>query len=88
VTGRIVDDEGQPSNTDDVLLGIRLPSSEPPIPKDGRFRIEGLIPGKSYTLELIRGGMLVNLVVADLKVGPGEVRDLGDVVPQAPKRID
>ena len=84
VTGRIVDDEGQPCNEGDVLLGVRLPSMEPRIPRDGRFRIEGLIPGKPYILELIRGSMLVNTVVTDLKVGPGEVKDLGDVVPQPP----
>jgi RNA polymerase sigma factor (sigma-70 family) len=87
LTGRIVDDEGQPCNTGDVLLGVRLPSLEPRIPKDGRFRIEGLVPGKSYTLELIRGSMVVNFVVDDVKVGPGEVKDLGDVVPQPPKPL-
>ena len=70
-----------------MLLGARLPSLEPKIPKDGRFRIEGLIPGKSYTLELIRGSMLVNFVVKDVKVGPGEVKDLGDVVPQPPRAL-
>ena len=30
--------------------------------------------------------MLVNFVVKDVKVGPGEVKDLGDVVPQPPKK--
>ena len=87
LTGRIVDDEGQPCNTGDALLGVRLPFQESRIPKDGRFRIEGLVPGKSYTLELIRGSMLVNLVVENVKVDPGEVKDLGDVVPRAPKGL-
>jgi hypothetical protein len=88
LTGRIVDDEGQPCNTGDVLLGVRVPFQEPPIPKDGRFRIEGLVPGKSYKLDLIRGtGMLVNSVVDDVKVGPGEVKDLGDVVPRPPRGL-
>ncbi len=87
LTGRIVDDEGQPCNTGDVLLGVRLPFLAPRIPEDGRFRIEGLVPGKSYTLELIRGSMLVNLVIKDVKVGPGEVKDLGDVVPRPPRSL-
>jgi hypothetical protein len=88
LTGRIVDDTGQPCNTGDVLLGVRLPFAEPRIPNDGRFRIEGLVPGKSYNLELIRGtGMVVNSVVEDVKVGPGEVKDLGDVVPRPPRGL-
>jgi hypothetical protein len=31
--------------------------------------------------------MVVNLVVKDVKVEPGEVKDLGDVVPQSPLAI-
>jgi hypothetical protein len=87
LTGRIVDDQGEPCNVGDVLLGARVPFMEPRIPKDGRFRIEGLVPGKPYKLELIKGSMLVNLVVEDVKVGPGEVKDLGDVVPRPPRGL-
>jgi RNA polymerase sigma factor (sigma-70 family) len=87
LTGRIVDDQGEPCNVGDVLLGARVPFMEPRIPKDGRFRIEGLVPGKPYKLELIKGSMLVNLVVEDVKVGPGEVKDLGDIVPRPPRGL-
>ena len=86
LTGRIVDNEGQPCNTGDVLLGVRLPFPEPRIPMDGRFRIEGLVPGKSYDIQLIgKDGKFGKFVVEDVKVGPGEVKDLGDVVPRPPK---
>jgi RNA polymerase sigma factor (sigma-70 family) len=88
LTGRIVDADGQPCNVGDVLLGVRLPSLEPRIPGDGRFRIQGLVPGKSYTLDLIRGNMVVNSVVKDVKVAPGEVKNLGDIVPGLPRPVN
>jgi hypothetical protein len=84
--GRVVDDEGQPCNAGDELFGVRLPSREPTIPNDGRFRIEGLIPGRSYDIQLIgKDGVFGKFVVENVKVGPGEVKDLGDVVPHPPK---
>jgi RNA polymerase sigma factor (sigma-70 family) len=87
LAGRIVDHDGEPCNLGDVLLGARVPFQEPRIPKDGRFRIEGLVPGKSYKLELIRGSMVVNSVVEDVRVGPGKVKDLGDIVPGPPRGL-
>jgi hypothetical protein len=87
LAGRIVDHDGEPCNLGDVLLGARVPFQEPRIPKDGRFRIEGLVPGKSYKLQLIRGSMVVKSVVEDVRVGPGEVKDLGDIVPGPPRGL-
>ncbi len=82
LTARIVDTDGQPSNAHDQIA-LDLPSGFPTVGKDGRFRIEGLVPGKSYTLRLLKmGGAFVDEFVAkDVKLGPGEVKDLGDVVP-------
>ncbi len=85
LTGRIVDEDGQPSNAGDELYTENFPGELPAIGKNGRFRVEGLIPGKSYTLQLLRQGMGISFVVTDVKVGPGEIKDLGDVVPQVPK---
>ncbi len=83
LTGRVVDAEGQSRNANDQLSGMNFPGGHPRIGKDGRFRIEGLIAGKPYTLQLLeKGYMLGDLVVKDVKVVPGEVKDLGDVVPR------
>jgi hypothetical protein len=50
--------------------------------EDGRFRIEGLVPGRRYTSRVVRRpGSAVGMLAADLAVAPGETRDLGDVSP-------
>jgi hypothetical protein len=84
--GRVVDDEGQPCNTGDELFGVRLPYPGPKIPEDGRFRYAGLIPGKSYDIQLIgKDGKFGKFVVENVEIGPGEVKDLGDVMPRPAK---
>ncbi len=81
--GRIVDAQGEPSTEESQLSPFNLPGGYPKIGKDGRFRVEGLVPGKSYTLRLLdQGYVLHNFVVKDLKVGAGEVKDLGDILPR------
>ncbi len=86
LTGRVVDDEGQPWSVEARLYPFNLPGGYPKIGKDGRFRLEGLIPGISYTLQLLeKGTTLGGFVVKEVRVGPGEVRDIGDVVPQPRK---
>jgi RNA polymerase sigma factor (sigma-70 family) len=84
--GRVVDSDGQPWSVNAQLYPINFPGGYPMINKDGRFRVEGLIPGKSYTLQLLeKGYMLGHMVVRDVKVGSGEIKDLGDVVPKPPR---
>ena len=56
LTGRVVDAEGQPASVDAQLLPLYFPEGYPKVGKDGRFRIEGLIPGKPYTLQLLEKG--------------------------------
>jgi RNA polymerase sigma factor (sigma-70 family) len=87
LTGRIVDAEGQPSGAEDQLYGINLPGGYAKIGKDGRFRVEGLIPDKSYGIRLLKmkGVMLGEVVVEEVKIGPGELKDLGDVLPRPRK---
>lgn len=47
--------------------------------KDGKFRIDALVPGLKYTMRVTNKGRLAGTVFEDLKVKPGETKDLGDV---------
>ena len=46
---------------------------------DGRFRIEGLVPGLPYEISVMRQGRIVGRLARDLTVKSGESRDLGEV---------
>ena len=91
VSGRVVDDDGNPRRGTFVLQSkadwpphakgeVRPEPPKNRFEADGLFRIEGLIPGESYNLDLgwespgKRGRLLEGLVVK-----PGEDRDLGDL---------
>ena len=100
VAGRIVDDEGLPRKgmfigspngsdnphpeTHDILpdsdwnQGIRVGD-------DGRFRVEGLVPGLKYDATSPSGFEAFGDLFADLTVAPAEARDLGDLKVQARK---
>ena len=56
-----------------------------PIGRDGRFRIEGLVPGLKHEASAMRGFRGIGNVYRDVTVGPGEVKDLGDVKVIPPK---
>jgi hypothetical protein len=88
VTGRLVTSDGLP-RTDvdfyfargfkpDMTLGIP-PKRDYHPDKDGRFRIEGLVPGLRYGMSASIGSMSVGDVFGDLILKPGETKDLGDV---------
>jgi hypothetical protein len=48
--------------------------------KQGRFRVERLVPGQSYGATLYLGiGRPSGPAFEGLKVAPGKVRDLGDL---------
>ena len=58
--------------------------------RDGRFRVEGLVPGVkygAYALEMPNRKILGD-IFRDLTVAPGEVKDLGDLKPVATGRSD
>ena len=95
LTGRLVDADGLPRK-DAQLVFEEAPPGAPRaghlrgngagmsgriIPDDsGRFRIEGLAPGLSYSLGLEDKTMIRSKhVVKGVVIQPGETRDLGDV---------
>ena len=91
VTGRVVDDDGEPRSDIAILLyhepypehalggSVRQPSMRFELDKDGRFRIDALAPGVKYNLNVfLRGIGIVGYVEKELMVQPGEVKDLGD----------
>jgi hypothetical protein len=84
LTGRVVNAEGEPWGEGELHSTVIL-LRYPKVGEDGGFKIEGLIPGKPYTLDLVKDYMLRGTVAKNVKVGPGEVKDLGDVVPERPK---
>jgi RNA polymerase sigma factor (sigma-70 family) len=92
ITGRLVDADGtqRPHVQLRGYLQIkRLEKAEgmPPYvsattDKEGRFRIDGLIPGSAYGFNTFEeAGRIGKVLYRDLRVQPGETRDLGDVRP-------
>ena len=87
ITGRLVDDHGEP-RSDVEIHGMDRPRYDPvdggvapavAVGEDGRFRIEGLVPGRRYKFGVVRRRYGLGTIVEDLAVAPGETRDLGDV---------
>ncbi len=94
VTGRLVDLHGDPRQ--DVRVHVRHSDGEfgpnyyttflePRLDRDGKFRIEGMIPGATYDLHAIAGYRLLGQLAAGVKLRPGETRDLGEVKIQQPQ---
>ncbi len=93
VIGRVVDAEGKPRN--DVTISGALPIRPDPergmldnqatvdakttVDAHGRFRIDGLVPGVKYDANGGSPNWFDGLVFKDVQVGPGEVKDLGDL---------
>ncbi len=54
----------------------------------GRFRVEGLVPGQLYTARAYRGiGRYAGIAFENLVLGPGEIRDLGDIRTSPPVSV-
>ncbi len=103
VVGRIVDDDGHPRKamfigspdgsanlhpeTHDILprsdwnQGIRVAD-------DGRFSVEGLVPGLKYSATARSGFDSFGDLFVDVTVGPGEGKDLGDLRVRLPKKME
>ena len=100
ITGRVIDDEGKPRvglqimNLGPLSTGRFDPvpmseegvlSESPQLGRDGRFRIEGLVPGLKYGASASEGYMFQGDVFREVTVTPGEVKDLGDLKLIPPK---
>jgi hypothetical protein len=80
VMGRLVDADGQPHRKLDTLVLYGAGSGESfSTDQDGKFRIEGRVPGLKYSLSVTKGAMLTGRVFDDLMIDSGETKDLGDV---------
>jgi hypothetical protein len=98
LTGRLVDDAGQPRfrglriQLEDgnlpihTLNGLNYDKEEFLIDPDGKFHIEGLVPGATYRLQVDEGSFrILGDVTDDFTLKPGETRDFGDVKVMKPK---
>jgi hypothetical protein len=96
IIGRVIDDDGQPQKSLDL---ISAGGSFPPLPAEqgvlsgdsrtgsnGRFRIERLVPGLKYGAFASDRKAQYGELFRDLKLAPGELRDLGDLKVVPPKR--
>ena len=93
IKGRLVDPEGQPlagvtiSESYVAEAGRELiRHMQPPRPQiktdaEGRFQIDGLVPGLEFSLEMRKNRKFFvgGSQVGGLKVEPGQARDLGDL---------
>jgi RNA polymerase sigma factor (sigma-70 family) len=105
IMGRVVDEDGKPrggitigsidgSNPKHPDVEGIFPGGDfgggIPLGHDGRFRIEGLVPGLKYGGNAIDGNRLQGNLFHDVTVAPGEVKDLGDIkaIPPKPNAAD
>jgi hypothetical protein len=92
LTGRLVDPEGKPLA--DVKVRLKYPDSldsemrpenlEFAADREGRFRVEGLLPERDHELILERATkkgttLSTGEVLKKLKTHEGEIKDLGDI---------
>jgi RNA polymerase sigma factor (sigma-70 family) len=100
VTGRLVDANGKPMkfSVGDFGAGLVMTNDDPDgspfyrtkVEEDGRFRIDGLFPGQSYTCDYIYFYRLSpKYTVTGLEklvLRSGEVRDVGDIRTKSPDK--
>jgi hypothetical protein len=85
LTGRLVHADGQPWGLEGEL-DLHPLGQYTKVGKDGRFGAEGLTPGKTYNIKIRRKGSIFgDFVLEAVTVGPGETKDLGDIVPRSPR---
>ena len=84
IVGRLVDSDGQ-AISEAELYPLYLPGGYAKADKNGRFRVEGLMPGQRFGFRIAKGSQLGPEVTQDLILRPGETKDLGDLIPKAGK---
>jgi RNA polymerase sigma factor (sigma-70 family) len=93
LTGRMIDAAGHPL----ARLTVRVRQANPAFDlktttdKDGKFRIEGLLPRTKFLLAIAYGDpwerrSIRVYVEEDLSVESGKTKDLGDLKPKPPRR--
>jgi beta-lactamase regulating signal transducer with metallopeptidase domain/protocatechuate 3,4-dioxygenase beta subunit len=89
LTGRLLDADKNPRTSIRLRARAESPSWTPATSeisattdKDGRFRMDGMIPDVSYSVFTYEGpgNILVRVVSRAVKLASGETKDLGDVV--------
>jgi hypothetical protein len=101
LAGRIVDDEGRPRKamfigspngsenkhpeSHDILPGSDW-NEGVRVGDDGRFLVEGLVPGLKYSANARTGFEAYGDLFVDVTIAPGEAKDLGDLKVQPPKK--
>ena len=73
--------------TDDILPGSDW-NNGIAVGNDGLFRVEGLVPGLRYSTTARSGFEAFGDLFMNLTVAPGEVKDLGDLKVQPPKKTE
>jgi hypothetical protein len=81
--GRLVDKNGRPRAGVGLIGGASAGQAHVQFggrtDKDGRFRIEGIIPGLKVHVSAPIVANIVSRVIPEMTLKPGEMRDLGDV---------
>jgi RNA polymerase sigma factor (sigma-70 family) len=78
VTGRLVKPDGEPMTDVTIYAGPR--GGQPD--KEGKFRIDGLAPGRKFGLSVIKPPYALEIGGKDIKeltLRPGQTKDLGDI---------
>jgi RNA polymerase sigma factor (sigma-70 family) len=91
LTGRVLDADGQPVAGAEVLAfyahseggyfsGFSLGDALPRTDKEGRFRMEGIVPGLKVNLGFLKGRQRLPLPPLNIKpLQSGQTRDVGDI---------
>jgi RNA polymerase sigma factor (sigma-70 family) len=91
LTGRVQDEDGQPLAGAEILVfyaktsssyvpGFSLRDLLPRTDKEGRFRVEGVVPGLTVNLGFLKGKQRLPLPPLNIKpLQSGQTRDVGDI---------
>jgi RNA polymerase sigma factor (sigma-70 family) len=92
ITGRLVDANGLPraggfrvtflaggKGEEATVSGVAARIVQPD--REGKFRIEGLVPGLKYNLATVKDVRVADWILRNFVVQPGQNKDVGDIAP-------